>query len=288
MRKVYALLFLFILPCSGIAADCPDLYSKILVDAEPWRSLQLNNPAQRVEPYTRIFLENVTDSTRKVFARDFESGAVETNLKKTLSEQHALLTNGVGGRYTGFFLGNPGKNDRGAMEALAGKFRPLDSTSNRLTIDMNLLVEHSAFDWKNRGKIIRDLKADPVVEISGIPAEGLPKNFLAENLHVYPGAKYIPQYVERMQERIMRIRKCDSCSRKEILGYIADYYHAGINAHLFLRANQSLMMSQVNYMLLRMGLNGIPPTAPDGQKLDTMALFLSGERFRKYFLEQVH
>ncbi len=266
--------------------------SEISMQSEKWRSLQLNNPKQKIESYTTIFLENVTTATRNVFARDFENGKVAENLKETLREEHALLTNGEKGRYTGFFDGSPGKNDKGSMEVLSGKFRTPESISNRLALDIDRLLTIPRSSWTNREQILRDIKADPTIEIPGIPEEGLPKNNIAKNfpserMHIYPGAKYIPAYLDRMQELMKKIRGCESCSRHELVSYIADYYHTGVNAHLFLRANQSLLMSQINYMLLRIGLSGVPPLRVGGQKLDTMALLMGSERFKKYFIEEV-
>jgi len=104
-----------------------------------------------------------------------------------------------------------------------------------------------------------------------------------------PDAKYIPLYFSKMDECLSLIRLLSS--EIEIRGYkdrnslpqaLAAYFHLGIHAHAFVRINQSLLMAQVNYILM---LNRFRPVCHG--YVDLAAAFLDSGDFRNYFTRYV-
>jgi hypothetical protein len=67
-----------------------------------------------------------------------------------------------------------------------------------------------------------------------------------------------------------------------LLQALATYFHLGIHAHAFVRINQSLLMAQVNYILM---LNRFRPVYHG--YADLAAAFLDTGDFRDYFMRYV-
>lgn len=107
--------------------------------------------------------------------------------------------------------------------------------------------------------------------------------------HIYPKPIYLIQYLSRMHTIFLKIRNCTNCSKMQIIEMLSDYYHTGINAHLFKRVNQSILMSQINYVILRIGLSGITHLSgpPLSIKLDYAAITLNPEEFKNFFIREV-
>ena len=100
------------------------------------------------------------------------------------------------------------------------------------------------------------------IPMDGIPREGWPKNQafrdsmgFAQIRHTYPPTS-IP-YLEPMFEIYRELLKMPTGAKDpRVLENIARYYHYGINAHLFHRINNSLLMIQVNNFLELQGWRG--------------------------------
>lgn len=173
-------------------------------------------------------------------------------------------------------------------KTIGGKFR----SEADLDFIPTLLLENYIPDFKKpaRTKQILNFSND-VVKILGVPKEGLPVNNFSEwaLYHNYPASKYYPYYLKTMQQLMSLIRNCKNCSQQQVIGYLADYYHTGTNAHLFLRVNHSLLMAQVNVILMQMGLNPIPHWVgyPLNLRIDIAAIMVSSANFYPIFVKEV-
>ena len=106
---------------------------------------------------------------------------------------------------------------------------------------------------------------------------------------MHPDGKYIPLYFSKMDECLSLIRYLSSeiemrgyKDRNSLLQVLATYFHLGIHAHAFVRINQSLLMAQVNYILM---LNRFRPVCHG--YVDLAAAFLDTGYFCNYFMHYV-
>lgn len=102
---------------------------------------------------------------------------------------------------------------------------------------------------------------------------------------VHPDAKYVPLYFSKMEQCLSRIRHLSSeveTDKERLLQLLAAYFHLGIHAHAFVRINQSLLMAQVNYILM---LNRLRPVYHG--YVDLAAAFLDSGNFFPYFKRYV-
>lgn len=106
---------------------------------------------------------------------------------------------------------------------------------------------------------------------------------------VHPDGKYIPLYFAKMGEcmTFMRYLLADTKpkttgQRELMLRVLATYFHLGIHAHAFVRINQSLLWSQVNYLLM---LSGRQPVHHG--YVDLVAAFLDTDHFCNYFIRYI-
>jgi hypothetical protein len=121
------------------------------------------------------------------------------------------------------------------------------------------------------------------------PRSLMPKNKGAGGkvLHQYPAFFRQSLYLDRMSQIMGHIENCllrahPDIPLRDVVGLIADYYQVGINAHLFPRVNNSLLMTQANCLLRFAGLRGIPHGA-----LDYYALYKVPADFRAIFSRAV-
>ncbi|MFW9901096.1 MAG: hypothetical protein ACFFDY_07380 [Candidatus Thorarchaeota archaeon] len=129
------------------------------------------------------------------------------------------------------------------------------------------------------------------INVDGIPSYALPSGIrLPNGLHIiYPDGKYIPLYFSKMNEKLSQLRNLSACNSNfqqstsnTILHNLAIYYHLGITLHAFKRINQSLLMSQINYLLKYNGFNFIYH-----DNLDFIALFMDTKDFCNFFSRYV-
>ncbi len=106
---------------------------------------------------------------------------------------------------------------------------------------------------------------------------------------IHPDGKYIPIFFKEMGYCLDSIRQYMHESNKKgfkntsfLLQVLATYFHLGIHSHSFVRINQSLLWSQVNYILM---LNGFKPVHHGNA--DLVAAFLDDKDFCDYFSEYV-
>lgn len=245
-----------------------------------WRKLQFTDPGQQVDEYARLYVKNVTSSIIEKFAPAFESGRIITDFRAILREEHRVLIMGddPARPYRGWFKG--ARQNAETIAGMAGQFRSEDGYLPRFALWLP-----GVFGKKSA----RLRPPDPVIKIEGIPEEALPTNDVLKLEHQFPDARYLGYYLDRMGLLMSQIRSCDSCSRLQLIEKLADYYHVAINSHAFPRVNQSLFMSQVNYILRRAGIKGLRHASPGpaGERLDALALVLGGDEFRRYFVHQV-
>lgn len=96
--------------------------------------------------------------------------------------------------------------------------------------------------------------------------------------HTYP--EDFSPYLNKMHEIYIRLcREFTNSDQDALLRELAQYYHYGINAHLFRRMNHSLLMIQINTFLTLRGWQGNYHS-----DLDVYATNLSFEEFYPKFL----
>jgi len=242
------------------------------------------------------YLKNYISATRS-FDQDFRSGSVSANLRNVLKKQHSVMVHGEDG--TSLYQGTTRKTGT----ITSGRF--VSETGNVIstaTIDLKVgrgwnqsrmappvglpgpFPEHGEIWnlWFN--EIAESAKAKGLN-----PEDVMPKNFGFKGGvgHRYPAFFHQHLYINRMAEIMGHIENCllrthPSTPLNDVLVLLADYYQVGINAHLFERVNNSLLMNQMNYFLHYIGLRGISHGS-----LDYLALYKVPEDFRGIFIKAV-
>lgn len=168
----------------------------------------------------------------------------------------------------------------------AGKLRPDDGLT--LTVEIGGYISDS--HTEERGQQVLSM-FEKKIQIPGIPDEALPVNDFAKYVwnHYYPSPAHFTLYLKAMHRVMFKIRNCENCTQVQVLELLADYYHIGVNAHLFKKVNHSLLMVQINGILLQMGLSPISHLAgpPLDMRIDLVALMLSTENFRPVFMNEI-
>lgn len=199
-----------------------------------------------------------------------------------MTEHHRILATGLEGKRT-YKIG--GSSDEHSRE-VAGKIRPADpvalATIDRVMVDAVL-------------RALTEIEFYPLKEWD-IPTDGVPRDAWSRGIRTrrgfsirHPDEKYIPLYFSRMHQCLSLLRRLSSETgrgkggdRALLLKTLATYFHLGIQAHAFVRINQSLLWAQVNYVLM---LNGFRPTCHG--YADLVAAFLDTANFRNYFARHV-
>lgn len=103
-------------------------------------------------------------------------------------------------------------------------------------------------------------------------------------LHEVPNAHQINDYLARGEVIMKELQgmKASPVDQTQFLQLLADYYQVMINAHPFIRINQSLLMAQVNSLLASFGFS--PMKHND---MDIFAMGLSSSEFRRLFRNRV-
>jgi len=290
--------------------DQPTLES-LGIDAQNPEWVRLQFPGSvNPEAHAKIYVQNVTDSVREVFAPAFESGNLGLiEFERLLSQQNQMVILGENSAepYGGFYRGENWKDsvqsdlqkarkkgqspDEEAeikkeiefLQNQAGRYR-------RLHVDLPL--QDVLPDMNSAQRLMYMNHFEGLIRIPDIPMIALPTNNFSSSRnwnHRYPDSKHMMHYISRMQKLITQIRGCESCSREQVVLLVADYYHTAVNAHLFPRVNQSMLMSQVNYILRRIGLRGLKHASlpPLSLRLDAAAIGMSREPFLQFFLRQI-
>ncbi len=258
----------------------------------------------------RLYVKNTTRAL-ETFAQYFESTAPakEDEFIEMFSSQHKATILGTNPRkpYYGFFLGRGSidqevddlvseasrahrRVNRSAMKALVVK-EARESAGNLRKDDIRLHLNEFLFGYDKEKKAAISKLIDEPVSNSVLPEKAWGKNTIGsvEWFHEYPGVDQLPVYLSAMHQLLEKIKSCKSCSESEVLGLISDYYYTGINAHFFFRVNQSLLMSQVNYLLLKRGYSGLSHHSRSELKIpiDGAALIMNSENFKKFFKREI-
>lgn len=131
-----------------------------------------------------------------------------------------------------------------------------------------------------------EILVNPLVDKSTWP-RNVDNNF--SWMHEYPSPEFVPHYIGAMHDTLKQIKNCTNCDRLKLASLISDYYYTGINAHIFERVNQSLLMGQVNYLLLKFGFHGLSHRSETALPItfDGAALIMGAEKFKKFFLDNL-
>jgi hypothetical protein len=126
-----------------------------------------------------------------------------------------------------------------------------------------------------------------LVKLEGIPNEALPLHDIKRpNLpnrdwrFYYIQAKWVPTYLTRMSQLMNSVLDEIHGKRnlQKMISDLADYHQLFSIAHPFVRVNNSIALSQVNYVLELLKLNGIAHG-----ELDHWSMYLDSTDYRKMF-----
>lgn len=218
---------------------------------------QLRLPEQDFRKYKRAVRESI-----EAFFIPWLKGETDDEAVTTLRRQHAHV---VESGYSGFYFG-----ETPSEPVRPGVFR----TS---TPDLDLYE-------RLQRRLPAILDAIPagrsVVEVEGVQHLRWPRNrrVLTNVLHTFPAEDALEEYVDAINHQGRMLRAGHLAP--EGLRALGAYYHVAINAHLFPRVNNALLMAQVNEVLRRRAM------APVSHGLlDHVAFVLPTEEFVKFFCD---
>jgi hypothetical protein len=238
-----------------------------------WQRMLVKDSEQVITEATLSYIKNVTGSLED-FDKTLNSPNLAENFIEAFKRQHThIMTGGndTGTSYSGYLHSTIESKD---LTHLSGQYR---TKSQILALRLYLDPDE-----------LENLEIAKKVEVIGIPEKAWPFNNSRELdgkrivHHSYAEAQDIAMYVEKLRDLAVKITDCHDCTNQEVLNLIADYYHTGINAHIFTRVNNSLLMSEVNYFLYRISMKGIMHG-----KIDIYALTMGTTKFQKYFIDLI-
>jgi hypothetical protein len=103
-------------------------------------------------------------------------------------------------------------------------------------------------------------------------------------VYFYPAPSRVPEYLGAMGQALAetRSRLHQRQSRDAVLQSLARYYHLAMIGHPFVRANNSLVMAQVNVILRRLGMKEVVHG-----ELDYIVRSLDSQQAEAYFVSYV-
>jgi hypothetical protein len=195
--------------------------------------LRGNYHPNAVSAAERLHEWNVAQGTRPV---------TPESLREFTREMHRIIADGPQGQrpYPGF-KGQPGRMrephpvspdiSKGAMRPPASQY-----------------VSSVIADFPDQAIVRPPGEGITPLPIAGISERALPGNVIAAGGHAYPRAQYLDEYFRRGAELLNEIRSAPAGST-QAFEKTAEYYHLMINAQPFDQINNSLFMTQVNYLL---------------------------------------
>lgn len=200
---------------------------------------------------------------------------------------------------------------RRAAENAAGQYRHMDprQRQNEALVHHHELSPETFFDLmsfrKHATKKLESLGSVPmqffVPQIRGIPERALPKYTIIEAqrkaIYSYPSPSQLKAYLQEMGLTLDRVRAnlglyeaptsradltASATLRQRILEDLAHYYHLGVIGHPFMRVNNSVLMGQVNTVLLHLDLKPI-----QHGDMDYVVRSLDSEDAARYFIDQI-
>ena len=259
MRFVSALLYI-ILISTGVANAQPACTWAFDADTSYSAKMFVRAEGATVDP---AYLANM-----QYTARQFENWLGQVGGMaplEFLSLQHRAVVFGDGSR--GMYW--PGLQMEAA--ALAGTYRNAISTAK----SNDPLEHHQQISVMAKQEIEarRGQQATTVTMTSGIPTmlfqpnldgisvQALPKYKFegTKAVYFYPAAKQMAEYLElsarSLEEVKTKMRSRDSAA--SVLKSLARYYHLMMVGHPFVRANNSLVMAQINVVLMKLQLKPV-------------------------------
>jgi hypothetical protein len=261
------------------------------------------------------YLKNYAEAMR-LFDAQFRAGLVSKDLRKTLKDQHEILVKGTDKNE--FYVGSTSTDFQGKEVLQSARNFIYEDSLMSLRLAQIFLVapwmHHQKGPWTGPGRgafpvpppdllgpfprpgetwhlwfpeIAERATAKKIDPHLVMPKNSSPKARGPIVRHTYPRFYYQKYYLDRMSDIMVHIENCilrthPSTPLHDVLILVADYYQVGINAHLFYRVNNSLLMNQVNYFLHMLGLRGIPHG-----HLDYLALYKIPTDFRSIFIDAV-
>lgn len=295
-------------------------FEELSPESPEWKRISVRDPKQEIRDPN--YLKNLHQGIAYAFAPWFKKDREFASLpfREILRLQHARLISGEsgGGTYVGATLPEHGIPSSHAVKP--GRFRyeihagtPEEKNPHILTFQWRAKVPEG---FSRRIVRLQDfyrskppaLKApeppagpnDPVLTVFTHPAalidvRTLPRidparlkvwNEFYENWvsHHYPRLQDVPILIDGLVEMMEQIRKIPPTekNRTRLLEALTQYLYLGIHSHPFEAGNFSLVMSQVNYILMHHSLSGI-----SHENLDWLGLIESYDDFRPVFLKAV-
>jgi hypothetical protein len=308
----------FVTQCEYLLLSQQSLHRDFMVVPEFITLMNVNNPefiqenirrlygdavkslGQTQKTYLLNYTTHVSVSVAQIFDPIFRSGKLSAELKSTLKAQHQLLIAGHEKRdlkYSGFMADMPGNTD------VSSGLMMHEQSMGQLKTAKIILKGFGFSEIPLKGPFPEKIWIHGLAEqmrSAGINPESdsentlnyFPRNLTDSSgrvIHVYPRFfNHIQEmYLKRMVFVLEHLENCllrphPYTPLRNVLSLIAEYYHLGINAHLFERGNNSLLMSQVNYFLKYLGLNPIRH-----QYWDYVALINHSDDFERIFIEAI-
>ena len=205
------------------------------------------------------------------------SGAYTRDLNsyiETINQMHVISAKGKNGNIDWY-----SSVGQGSLGVDAGVIRGKGSLRNN-RVETAELSENIALRY---GDSYRTSNSGSTVKLKGIPKEYLPQDFGTQ--HFYPDGMGLNHYYKEMhrtaQEALDLI--ANGATEKQFLAKIAEHYQYAANARPYSQINNSLFMNEINTLLKRAGMK----TIPHGN-LDTVAMHLQPESFKKYFIDEYY
>lgn len=278
-----------------------------------WKRISVRDPAQPI--LNRDYLYRTYQSVAKVFGPWFlQKGPLkDLPLSEVMRLQHiVLVTEETGGDpYVGATLI---ANGRVPTPLIAGQYRTnghrahSDGHPMSFRIEAKLPGENSPHLEAMREWYRRDSSPDKIIE----PTEDFPDpisnshavvdvirlprlqerikilNEISENYitHHYPAARDLPLILEAMEMVMRELRQQASRGQNKawpkFFRCLAEYLYLGIHAHPFESGNFSLIMSEVNFILMHNNLRGL-----GHGHLDFLGLSVPFEEFQNSMMKRL-
>jgi hypothetical protein len=260
------------------------------------------------DPSFRRYVQTMNDATFRNFAPWFDSSGTSVSFEEMLFEMHLTALFGPDDHAEALaVIRNRSLRDDQKLAALQKRFEPytgrtigaMDGLHSTLRPGFRDAEKSSAM-LRFPSEVIEATKAMHGIDLHSLtterrlPIPGVPEKFWPTNvksdpgmpvsiMHFYPTPDGMAAYRSAAGAKLVAIRaEFDALDGDRLIDRIAEYYYVAGNAHFFPRVNNSMLMSQVNYLLLRKGMSGI-----SHGYLDYVAACVPLETFKRVFAEAV-
>lgn len=220
-----------------------------------------------------------TSREARAFMNDaIESGSYTKDLEsyiKTMNRMHEISAHGKSGNY--YWYGEAG---HGSNTINPGQIRSEGRMQNR-RLDSAKQIEEVAKQYGDPYRV--DITS--TVKLKGIPKDYLPCDYEG-GYHIYPDGKSLTKYyykeMHRTSKEVIKLIN-NGASERKILKKLAEHYQYAANARPYGQINNPLFMNEVNTLLSKAGMKGMPQGI-----LDIAAMHLQPDTFKKYFMDQYY